>query len=271
MRTIALTTKQNFHAHTPRCQHAEGTDESYIQSAIRGGFSTLDISDHTPWPFASGYVSHIRMTCDQLPDYIASLRGLRQKYRGQIDLRIGVEAEWFPRYSDWLPRMREAGVEYFILGQHQVDTEEENPYVGSEWALDDDHVRRYADSCAEALRTGWYSYVCHPDLFMRHRRADSFDAACEAAADTICQAALEAGVPLEYNLLGLSLQNGDGTGYPNPAFWQYAAKWGNKAILGVDAHRPMALEDTALWDRGAEELKALGYERVEGLVIPELG
>ena len=33
----------------------------------------------------------------------------------------------------------------------------------------------------------------------------------------------------------------------------------------------MALEDTALWDRGAEELKAFGFERVEGLVIPELG
>ena len=260
--------KCNFHTHTTRCRHAAGADESYVRAALAGGFTTLGMADHTPWPFASGYESPVRMLPEELPGYIASFRALREKYHGQIELRIGVEAEWFPRYADWVDRMSDAGVEYFILGQHYADSEEEYPYVGSPWAFDDDHVRRYADACALGLRTGRYSYVCHPDLFMRHRPADSFNAACEAAADTICQAALEANVPLEYNLLGLSLQNGDTTGYPNPAFWTCAAKWHNKAILGMDAHKPEALENTALWQRGIDDLKTLGYERVETLEIP---
>ncbi|MFR9565822.1 MAG: PHP domain-containing protein, partial [Rikenellaceae bacterium] len=51
----------NYHTHTQRCNHATGSDESYVERAIQGGFSLLGFSDHTPWPFRGGYRSPIRM------------------------------------------------------------------------------------------------------------------------------------------------------------------------------------------------------------------
>ena len=69
--------KTNWHTHTARCGHAYGTDEEYVQAAIRGGLKTLGFSDHaaytTPYPPE-------RMAIEQVPEYIASIRSLKEKY-----------------------------------------------------------------------------------------------------------------------------------------------------------------------------------------------
>lgn len=255
--------KANYHTHTTRCQHAEGTDEAYVLAAIEAGFDVLGFADHAPWPFGRGFVSGIRMRCDQLPGYLASLQVLQAQYAGRLELHIGLEAEYFPRYHDHLLRMRDEGVTYFILGQHYADSEEENMYVGMECRWDAG-VMRYAEAVVKGIRSGLYSYVAHPDLYMRSRPA--FDKVCMRAADMICQAAREAGLPLEYNLLGLASQlQGDGRGYPHRDFWRYARKWDNDVILGVDAHAPSHLTRSDLWERGRQNVLALGYRLVDHL------
>jgi len=61
----------NYHTHTTRCGHAEGTEEEYILTALRCGFKVLGFSDHTPWAYATpGFVSRIRMLPSQLDDYV---------------------------------------------------------------------------------------------------------------------------------------------------------------------------------------------------------
>ena len=261
--------KHNFHTHTSRCQHAVGTDEAYVEAALDAGFDVLGFADHAPFPFANGFVSGIRMPLDQLTDYIHSVHALQQRYAGQLEIRLGLESEYFPRYHDHLLRMREQGIGYYILGQHYADSEEDTPYTGLE-CRSDEGVLRYAESTVRAIRTGLFIYVAHPDLFMRHRTDEQFTPACMEAADMICQAAKEQGMPIEYNLLGLgNLLSGHGRGYPSDPFWQYARKYDNDVILGVDAHDPAHLRDTALWQAAIDRVQAMGYHLVESLVIPE--
>ncbi len=60
-------------------------------------------ADHSPWRFASSYRSHMRLNPqEQFQDYLRSIRSLRRKYQDQIDIRIGLECEYFPPYMDWL-------------------------------------------------------------------------------------------------------------------------------------------------------------------------
>ena len=57
----------NYHTHTTRCHHATGTEEAYIETAIRCGYQVLGFSDHTPWRYRDPhFVSHIRMLPDEL-------------------------------------------------------------------------------------------------------------------------------------------------------------------------------------------------------------
>ena len=252
--------KTNFHTHTFRCKHAAGTDEQYVKAAIEGGFDVLGFADHAAWDFPSGYVSHCRMPADQWHDYRDSVLSLKEKYAGQIAIRLGMETEYYPRYMDQLPRLREEGCEYFILAPHFLFTEEEHPYTGIS-CQEDDELKRYADQSAEAMATGQYCYMAHPDLYMMYR--PEFDKASMDAADVICQAAKEAHMPLEYNLLGLrDAMRGHPRGYPHADFWQYIRKWDNDVILGVDAHDPEWLTDLPVWDEAQKRLRALGITPV---------
>lgn len=256
--------KANYHTHTFRCRHAEGSDEAYVQAALDAGFALLGFSDHVPWPFTSGYVSPIRMPMDELPIYLQSVKELQNKYAGQIDLRLGAECEYFPRYHDHLLQLRDMGISYFILGVHYLDSEEDSPYVAN-ICRSDDGIRRYAEAAVHAMRTGMFCYLAHPDLYMRRRPGD-FNACCEEAADMICQAALEMHMPLEYNLCGLNEQRmGEVCGYPSDDFWRYARKWNNPVILGVDAHSPAMLRDDALWQAGRNAVLSWGYQLLDDM------
>lgn len=62
----------NYHTHTPRCNHAVGSEEEYVQQALKAGIKILGFSDHTPYlfpglllylPDASGGAARIR--CDR--------------------------------------------------------------------------------------------------------------------------------------------------------------------------------------------------------------
>ena len=54
--------KYNLHTHTIRCNHAQGDDREYVESAIMAGIKVLGFSDHCPQFFPNtDYYSNFRM------------------------------------------------------------------------------------------------------------------------------------------------------------------------------------------------------------------
>ena len=123
--------KTNYHTHTTRCMHATGDDEDYVLSAIKGGYRILGFSDHTPWKYRTDYVADMRMLPEELPGYVESLKTLREKYHDRIDIRIGLECEYFPQYIHWLKEQtKKYQLDYIIFGNHHYHTDEKFPYFG---------------------------------------------------------------------------------------------------------------------------------------------
>lgn len=255
----------NYHTHTVRCHHALGTEEEYIETALRSGYKILGFSDHTPWRYAQkGFVSRIRMLPEEIDGYVETLAALREKYAGRLRLHIGLEAEYFPAYMPWLLEEKERlGIEYLVFGCHYDTTDESGIYFGRPRTAAD--VRRYAEQVAAGLETGAYIYLAHPDLFLN--RWCTFDADAERACREICAAAAQLDIPLEYNLAGLcSHGRADGTlGYTNDLFWQIAAEYPIKAIMGCDAHQPDELDVVQTLLQKREYLGSLGIEVMDTL------
>lgn len=257
---------KNYHAHTHRCGHAWGTDEEMIQAAIDAGFITLGISEHSPWPFVDGYQEidyRQRITMEQLDDYIADMRSLKEKYKDQIEIKIGLECEYFPRYFDWLKTVKPK-LDYLILGVHCADHDEHLTHYYAR-STKEAQVAEYTRCALAGMESGLFAYLAHPDLCFGDYPA--YDDVCRELVHSICTKAKELDMPLEYNLYGVDKQlrnRQKGLGYPCKIFWEEAAKYGCKAIIGVDAHRTEHFHRQRFLD-AREFLTSLGMQLVEEL------
>lgn len=224
--------KVNLHTHTARCGHASGTDEEYVLAAIEAGYDILGFSDHTPFPYPSSFVNQSAMAMEELEDYISSVLSLKEKYKEQIDIYLGLECEPLMRFLPFLKEIRPR-LDYMILGNH--GDLEEGPYFGRLSTAKE--LGHYLNYLLEGMESGLFLYVAHPDLLFN--RYASFDADAKEISTIICREANKHKLPLEYNLNGLYRDTPEGClGYPCPGFWEIAARENVTAVVGVDAHRP---------------------------------
>ncbi len=255
----------NYHTHTYRCNHAYGEDEDYVLNAIKGGYDILGFSDHCAWPFQSGYISPIRMEAEDLEKYAKSITYLKNKYKHQIQIHLGLECEYFPPYIKWLKEeSKRLEIEYLILGNHFYESEEKFPYFGH-GTHNKEMLELYLESAIKGMESGLFTYFAHPDLFMRSY--PFFDQHCEKISREICQKARKLSLPLEYNISYIQENESKGiVTFPHPHFWAIAADEGCTAIIGVDAHDPSCLSHTYYYNRAINELKALNIKRLTSLL-----
>ena len=245
----------NYHTHTPRCNHAIGREEEYVQAALDRGLSILGFSDHTPYVFSNGYESHIRMRVNQLRDYCNVVCNLQKRYSDRIRINLGLEVEYYPDcFGQLLPILQDHGIEYLLLGQHFLGNEAGQPYcgnpTGSESILD-----RYCRQSMDAMQTGKFTYFAHPDLI--HYVGE--DSVYRRYMRRLCAEAKSCNLPLEINMLGIW----SGRNYPDTRFWELAAEESCSVIIGCDAHDPDHLK------RSDAEQKALDIVRSFGLTLLE--
>ena len=248
----------NYHTHTFRCGHASGSDQEYVETAIERGVKTLGFSDHVPMPFPDGHESHFRVPKAMLEDYVNSVLSLREKYKDDIDIKLGFEAEYYPDlFEDMIDLLSPYPVDYLLLGQHFNNSAETiyNPRAqGSSDAL-----AAYVDQVIAGMETGCFSYVAHPDLF------------CFTGSDEIyakemlrlCKSAHTLDIPLELNMLGLRA----GRNYPDERFWPIAAEEGCRVIPGCDAHKPEDVADPKQYENTMTYLSQFGLKPETDIVL----
>lgn len=244
--------RTNYHTHTYRCGHATGTEEDYVKSAIKNNLSILGISDHAPFP--EDIIVHSRMSYSQLNDYISTCIELKEKYKNQIELKVGFEIEYIESQHEYYKKLlNELNVEYLVLGQHFFNINEK---VINTFDLNNSaECIYYAKTIEKALETGFFKILAHPDvIFINNIK---FDDNAKKACEIIINAAKKYDIPLEFNANGIrrGLVNYDGTiRYPYPFidFWKMVSKENLKVIISSDCHAP-----EFMWDENMENAYAL--------------
>ena len=249
----------NLHTHTARCGHANGADEEYVRCAVDSGLQQLGFSDHAPYIFPNGYVSPVRMLPEELPGYVESVCSLRDKYVKDIKIHLGVEAEYFPSFfRDTVQMLRDGGIEYMLLGQHNLGDGIGQHHFGTA-TTEEAILQYYCDQVIEAMQTGLFTYLAHPDcikfvgddsVFNKHMRR-------------LCREAKSCNIPLEINMLGLR-QNRN---YPSDRFFRLVAEENCPVIIGSDAHKP---EQVYLPDNEAQAMEIVKRFDLELVTTPNI-
>lgn len=252
----------NYHTHTDRCGHADGTDEAYVQNALEAGVQILGFSDHTPYFFPGDYYSGFRMRPERFGDYCQSVNALKEAYKGKVDIHLGVEAEYYPQlFSRLLTFLQDNGVEYLLLGQHYIGNEIHFPH-SSKPTAEEENLKTYCYQTMDAMNTGLFSYFAHPDMFCFVGDRKIY----ERYMTELCREAKACGIPLELNMLGLR----EGRKYPSPPFWELAAREGCDAVIGIDAHAPWHIADGITVQKGEKLLKELGITLLESVPLRKI-
>lgn len=236
----------NFHTHAKRCLHAYGTEEDYVLEAIDKGLSLLGFSDHAPFPDHDfGY----RMPYDELDGYISELNRLKEVYSERIKIYKGLEIEYHPEYLDYYQSLvTTMGLDYLALGEHFY-TEPSGQKKNIAFAESTKDYIYYAQAISEALDTGFFRFVAHPDIMFLSPYA--FDDNCQRACEIMISAAKEHGTILEFNANGFRREKRvypDGLRHPYPylRFWDMVKAEGLPVIIGSDCHSPEQLYDNAV-------------------------
>ena len=233
----------NYHTHCKMCGHAGGEIEDYIIEAINNGFDKIGMSDHMPYPdFNYG----ARMDYQELEIYLDEVIRVKDVYKDKIKVYSGFEAEYLPQYNSYYERLlKDNRCDYLILGVHFFEKDDGFLQYTTD-IYDPSLYVKYALRAIEAMKTGYFKFLCHPDLI----GVGDFNIGEEhkKAFDILIEGAIKYDFVMEYNANGhrrgiSRLGDKEREQYPLKELWNMINKTDIKVVVGSDCHNPKLLYD----------------------------
>jgi len=261
---LPATVRIDYHTHHERCGHAEGRLEDYVRRAIEIGLDEIGLSDHMPLLHVdpANYYPGMAMPMEELPRYVEEALRLKEKYRGQIDVRVGLEGDYIEGYEEAIKRIVTGYPWDYVIGSvhflGEWDISDSRQLHGWEGKRVLDVYERYYDAVQKAAKTGFYDFLGHLDVIKRfgHRPEDE-EAERELERRTL-EVIRAQGVAIELNASGLVMPCADM--FPKRRMLETAFELGIPVTVGSDAHKP---ERVALnLDRAVALLADIGYREL---------
>ena len=240
--------------HTTWC---DGKDmpEAMVQAALDKGFAAIGFSSHALLPFSDPWT----LQPDTVDAYVADIRSLAEKYKDQISILCGIEADFIagkarPDRSVY----SRLGLDFLIGSVHEVaapdgarvpvDHKPELLAEGIALRFGGDaqaFVRDYFAAQREMAVTCDFDVIGHPDLVRKFNgtlryfdeNAEWYREELRLTADVFAAS----GKLVEVNTGGISRGWIDDA-YPSPYFRQLLRERGVHFILSSDAHSAAAID-----------------------------
>ena len=90
---------EDWHTHNEMCHHAVGSIEDYLRQAIKSRLQTIGLSDHFPYEFLKNIeripFEEYAITLPEIEGYLSTAELFREKFKSNINVRIGFEVDFF--------------------------------------------------------------------------------------------------------------------------------------------------------------------------------
>jgi len=242
------------HCHTPLCGHAFGEPEDYAAAAEKRGLKGIIFTCHAPLP--DGLAAHVRMKPEEWDTYVAMVARARREFAGRVDVRLGLESDFYPGVEPWLEQLHECAPLHHVLGSvhMQMSFYKERFFKGNQFA----YQRVYFEHLAQAAETGLFDTLAHPDL-VKNEAPEEWDFArikpyIVRALDRIAAT----GVAMELNTSGVNKALPEMN--PSPSQLRLMCERGIPVVVGADAHMPRRVGDE--YPQALRTLQAAGYSEV---------
>lgn len=248
----------DYHIHTNRCGHAIGSIEEYVIRAIEMGLREIAFTDHHP--LFDVLRPELTMSIKELPKYIEEVISVNEMYP-EIDVLLGIEVDYIPgkeREIDLClalyPYDIILGSVHFLDGWAFDSPYETNRYDGLDlkafWSS-------YYGTLSDAVRTGLFDVVAHPDLAKKFGYRIDWESEKEMVHGLLSEMKRK-DMALEVNTAGLRWPSGEI--YPSGRVLEMANSMGISITIGSDAHCP---EDICRdFSTAASAIESAGYREI---------
>ena len=242
------------HCHTPLCRHARGEPAEYAAVAEKRGLKGIIFTCHCPLP---NRISHaVRMAPEEYETYIDAVARAREEFAGRVDVRLGLESDFYPGVEPWLEELHARVPLHHVLGSvHTQVPDYRAQYFRGDYF---DYQQTYFEHLAQAAETGLFDTLAHPDLVKNESPADwHFNRIApyiERALDRIAAT----GVAMELNTSGVNKAMPEMN--PGRPILEMIRRRGIPVVIGADAHRPERVGDG--FAVALRQLATLGFAEV---------
>jgi len=242
------------HCHTPLCKHAVGQPGEYAARAEQRGLKGIIITCHGPLPDGLG-IDH-RMAPDEFDRYIELVAATREEFAGRVDVRLGLESDYFPGIEAWAEKLHARAPLHHVLGSvhMQVGHYRAKYFKGDPFA----YQQLYFQHLAESAETRLFDTLAHPDLVKNDSPRDWEFSRIESDIARALDRIARTGVAMELNTSGLLKSVPEMN--PGPRMLGMIRERGIPVVLGADAHRPSRVADR--YEEALQMLADLGVRAV---------
>ncbi|MBQ5471244.1 MAG: histidinol-phosphatase [Treponema sp.] len=260
--------KTNYHTHSLYCD-GKSTLKQMVQSAIEHDIKILGFSGHCMSPFSSSW--HIPV--NQIPDYIAEVKALKEKYKDKITILLGFEADYVKNitaptrqfYKKFDPDFLIGSVHFVTVNGQTfgVDDSAESLKENAEKFTNNDYKKitcEYFYTQREMLKKPDFQIIGHPDLIRKNNgplkmfteKEDWYLKEIKATAKAIAKA----GVIAEINTGAIARKKMDDV-YPSLQFLELLNQQGVPVTFSGDCHNHQDID--CAWERALQAALKAGY------------
>jgi len=242
------------HCHTPLCKHAHGEPVEYAAAALERGLRGIIFTCHCPLPDRISYA--VRMAPEEFDRYVAMIGDAREKFAGRLDVRLGLESDYYPGVEPWLEKLHARAPLHHVIGSvHPQVPEYVAKFFTGDWFA---YQQTYFDHLARSAESGLFDTLAHPDLIKNEAPAEwdftRIQPFIERALDRIAKT----GVAMELNTSGANKAIREIN--PSPTMLRLMRARNIPVVLGADAHRPARVGDG--YTSALHTLQEAGYTEV---------
>ena len=261
---------QNLHTHT---NYADGknTAEEMVLGAIQAGCAALGFSEHSPFP-PVGPNDGYSLLPERVADYRAEVLRLREKYRGQLEIFLGLEQD-----IDSTPP--EGRYDYLIGSVHNLRYSEDT-WLPVDWNAEKflQFAREYYGGDCLVMAEAYYrleaevadrtgcQIVGHFDLITKFNEGGRLfpenDRRYRNAALEALTALLERDVIFEINTGAIS-RGYRSTPYPAPFLLKAIRERNGRVCITSDTHSDQTI--TCAFSMAAELARDCGFQEIWNL------
>ncbi len=258
-----MTYTQNLHTHTIYCD-GKDTPEDMIKRAIEIGFDSIGFSGHAPMKYDINWA----MTESGKDAYVKEIKQLKEKYRNDINVYLGIENDLFADTDLSVYDYVISSVHFIRIGE-EIFGIDVNPNAVKR--LIDLHfggnglkyVRSYYENLAKINDLSRTDIVGHCDLVTKYcEREKFFDENCKEYTSYALEgitAVAEKNKVFEVNT-GAIARGHRTTVYPAPFIMKRLKELNCHLVISSDCHNKQFLN--CKFSEATEYVKSFGFDKI---------